>query len=57
MKKHYYRGNKIIEYCTNDFVGFYFNEDMDIMTTRGNSLEQVKRDLDRYDPVPGSRMS
>ena len=56
MTEHYYKGNKIVEYCPNDFVGFYFNEDLDILTVRGTSLKQVQKELDIFDPNPGSKM-
>ena len=49
MKEHYYKGNKIIEYCSNDFIGFYFNSNHDILQTRGHSLEEVQQNLDKYD--------
>ena len=56
MKEHYYKGNKIVEYHPDDFVGFYFNEDLDILTVRGTSLKQVQKELDIYDPNPGSKI-
>lgn len=49
MTEHYYKGNKIIEYSPNDFVGFYFNKDYDILQVRGNSLEDTQKQLDKYD--------
>ena len=49
MKEYYYKGNKIVEYSSNDFVGFYFNEDEDIEQVNGKSLKDVQRKLDKYD--------
>ena len=47
-----YNGDKIVEYGKNDFVGFYFNADGEIQTTkRCKTIDEVCNELDKYNAI------
>lgn len=43
----WYNGNKIVKYCPTDFVGFYTNNQHQVLTVRGKSYEKVCEELDK----------
>lgn len=43
----WYKGKKIIKYCPTDYVGFYTNNQHQVLTVRGKSYEQVCEELDK----------
>ena len=45
MKTHIYKGNKIVEYASNDFIAYYF-ADGDIQSKFFESLELAQKYLD-----------
>ena len=45
-----YKGNKIVKYAPNDYIGFYFanpDDQDDIHQVRGTSLKEVQKKLDK----------
>ena len=47
-REYVYKDNKIVEYASNDFVGFYYNADGEIESVKGKTIDEVCKELDKY---------
>ena len=51
-REYAYKGDKIVEYAANDFVGFYLNADDEIETTkRCKTIGEAIVELDKYNKI------
>ena len=51
-KEHFYKEDLIVEYATNDFVGFYLNADDEVEETRHcETLVGAQSELDKYNKI------
>lgn len=49
MNKEYeYFGNKIVQYGYNNYVGYVYNADGDIIQIKGDSLSDVKEKINKF---------
>lgn len=51
-REYEYKGDKIVEYAANDFVGFYLNANDEVNTTyHCKTLNEAQKALDKYNKL------
>lgn len=51
MEELEYKGDKIVKYGENDYIGYYLNADDDVNCVQGKTFEKVCSRLDTYNEI------
>ena len=51
MEELEYKGDKIVKYGENDYIGYYLNADDEVNCVQGKTFEEVCSRLDTYNEI------